>query len=105
MATCLAGARLVTTWSGTNVMFRSANLSRMALDADGDAGTGVPHGDTTLIWVLDRTPRTASHSSNSMAPSQGAGGHLKGSPRTPIITAPHLNDGSTSRSLRAPAME
>ena len=77
----------------------------MASDAGRDAGIGIPHGETTLRSMLERTPRSEKYSSSSIAPSQGAGGHLNGSLTTATITFPDVTFGSTSRSLTAPSTE
>ena len=65
----------------------------------------MPHGETTLISMSERTPRSSKYSSSSIAASQGAGGHLKGSPSTAMITWPDVTVGSTSVSASAPSTE
>ena len=86
-------------------MPRSANPARIASDVSGDGGIGEPNGITTWIVTSSRTPRSRRNSSSRNAASLGAGGHLNGAPHTPTIAFPARNDGSTSRSVSAPATE
>ena len=77
----------------------------MASDAGPEAGMGMPHGEMTLRFMASRTPRSVKYSSRSMAASQGAGGHLKGSLMTATMTLPAVTVGRTSLRAMAPATE
>ena len=74
-------------------MPRSSNAARMASDAIGDGGIGVPSGMTTSISELSRNPRAERNSCISSAVSLGAGGHLKGVLVTATMTRPATEGG------------
>ena len=84
---------------------RAASSSRKRCETCGVTGTGADIGATTRISVCSRIPRSTSWSWSRNAPSNGAGGHLYGWPRTPIRIVPPLNSGNASRIRSAPAIE
>src|SRR5438552_7237113 len=99
------GSIALTPWFGTQLMFRSWKRARTASEAGPDAGIGMPHGETTLRSMPDRTPRSDKNSSSNIAASHGAGGHLNGSLTTATMTLPEVTFGSTSRNWTAPSTE
>ena len=84
-------------------MPRSANAVTSADDASGDGGIGRPKSMTSEISLLSRSPRSTRWSCSNSAVSLGAGGHLNGVERTPMITRPPPKSASTSRAAKAPS--
>ena len=84
-------------------MPRSANVVSSASDASGDGGIGRGKSITSAISLLSRSPCATSSSCSSSAASLGAGGHLYGVERTPMITRPPAKPASTSRAAKAPS--
>ena len=103
VAILLAGSSEVTFDWGPHSMPRSPAASRMPVDALGEMGMGIPIGLTILMVDFDRRPRFSRSSCNMNAVSNGAAGHLKKLPSTPMMTSPPAKAGRTSRTRAAPS--
>ena len=84
-------------------MPRAASASRNICDTSPVTGTGRCIGNVDVICTESRMPRCVKYSCSRNAPSNGAGGHLKGCPSTETRTLPPSKSASASRSRSAPA--
>ena len=75
----------------------------MPADASGEMGMGVAIGLITLTVDVARMPFMSRKSCNMRAVSNGAAGHLKKLPSTPMMTSPPAKEGSRWLTRSAPS--
>ena len=74
-------------------------------DASAEIGMGFGMGLMILMVLAPRRPRFSRWSCSMIAVSNGAAGHLKVGPRTPMIASPPSKVGNTERTRLAPSTE
>ena len=85
-------------------MPRRSMIGCTSFDADSIVNARLS-GDSSVISLRSRIPRSRRCSSSSNTNSTGAGGHLYGMPATPTMIRPPANVRSASRSRSAPSSE
>src|SRR5919197_1018002 len=93
----VAGSMPVTRCSGSSLTLRAASASRNICATSPVTGTGRAIGNVVAISTESRMPCCVKCSCSRKEPSNGAGGHLKGCPRTETSTLPPLKSASAAR--------